>query len=175
MRGAAEEVSSRMDGQEKYVDYYGSFERLNFFMQVEEELHDLRRVHAHGQEDDLKMALNRCMNRVGEVVGLLRDAYVVLSEMQIEIDVTRSNLQMIEKNNEMLEDALKDLSQKVKLFFFFYPFILTSSSCFFTAWNQSEGCRKCRMEEVWADIRVFVNSYQYFVHRPYQQQHFRFE
>ncbi|KAF5365878.1 hypothetical protein D9757_011043 [Collybiopsis confluens] len=83
-----------------------------FFMQVEEELHDLRRVHAHGQEDDLRMALDRCMGRVGELAGLLSAAYTAFADLRIELDVTRSNLQMISANNEMLEDALKNLSSQ---------------------------------------------------------------
>ncbi|KAJ4491005.1 hypothetical protein J3R30DRAFT_3400236 [Lentinula aciculospora] len=83
-----------------------------FFMQVEEELHDLRRVHAHGQEDDLRMALERCMSRVAELVGLLSTAYLALTDVRVELDVTRSNLQMIAANNEMLEDALRSMSNK---------------------------------------------------------------
>ncbi|KAF5347694.1 hypothetical protein D9757_014418 [Collybiopsis confluens] len=83
-----------------------------FFMQVEEELHDLRRVRAHGQEDDLGMALDRCMGRVGELAGLLSAAYTAFSDLRIELDVTRSNLQMISANNEMLEDALKNISSQ---------------------------------------------------------------
>ncbi|KAJ3808447.1 hypothetical protein F5876DRAFT_78728 [Lentinula aff. lateritia] len=83
-----------------------------FFMSVEDELHDLRRVHAHGQEDDLRMALDRCMGRVGELVGLLAAAYLALTDVRVELDVTRSNLQMITANNDMLEDALKSMSNK---------------------------------------------------------------
>ncbi|KAF9066438.1 hypothetical protein BDP27DRAFT_1330517 [Rhodocollybia butyracea] len=83
-----------------------------FFMQVEEELHDLRRVHAHGQEDDLRMALERCMGRVEEFLTLLTSAYTTFADLRIELDVTRSNLQMITANNEMLEDALKNLSSQ---------------------------------------------------------------
>ncbi|KAJ3872142.1 hypothetical protein F5051DRAFT_456754 [Lentinula edodes] len=83
-----------------------------FFMSVEDELHDLRRVHAHGQEDDLRMALDRCMGRVGELVGLLAAAYSALTDVRVELDVTRSNLQMITANNDMLEDALKSMSNK---------------------------------------------------------------
>jgi hypothetical protein len=36
---------------------------------VEDELHDARRVHAHGQEDDLRLALNMVINRLSELVS----------------------------------------------------------------------------------------------------------
>ncbi|KIK57935.1 hypothetical protein GYMLUDRAFT_246590 [Collybiopsis luxurians FD-317 M1] len=67
-------------------------------MQVEEELYDLRRAHAHGQEDDMRMAL---------------DGVCCVHGSRIELDVTRSNLQMISANNEVLEGALKNLSSQV--------------------------------------------------------------
>ena len=38
------------------------------FTQVEEELRDVRRVHAQGQEEDLRMALSQMINRVQELV-----------------------------------------------------------------------------------------------------------
>jgi len=38
------------------------------FLQVEEELHDARRVQADGQEDDLRSALSMVINRVSELV-----------------------------------------------------------------------------------------------------------
>ena len=41
------------------------------FSTVEEELHDARRVHAHGQEEDLRLALNMVINRVSELVSLI--------------------------------------------------------------------------------------------------------
>lgn len=40
------------------------------FLTIEEELHDARRVHSHGQEEDLRLALNMVINRVGEMVSL---------------------------------------------------------------------------------------------------------
>ncbi|KIK57955.1 hypothetical protein GYMLUDRAFT_75227 [Collybiopsis luxurians FD-317 M1] len=58
------------------------------------------------------MALNRCMEHVGEVAGLLTAAYAAFTDLRVELDVTRSNLQMISANNEMLEDALKNLSSQ---------------------------------------------------------------
>lgn len=39
------------------------------FLKIEEELHDARRVHSDGQEDDLRYALNMVINRVGELVS----------------------------------------------------------------------------------------------------------
>jgi len=39
------------------------------FVKVEEELHDARRVHADGQEDDLRYALNMVIDRVTELVS----------------------------------------------------------------------------------------------------------
>jgi hypothetical protein len=39
------------------------------FSTIEEELHDARRVHAHGQEEDLRQALNMVINRVSELVS----------------------------------------------------------------------------------------------------------
>lgn len=38
------------------------------FLKVEEELHDARRVHSDGQEDDLRSALSMVINRVSELV-----------------------------------------------------------------------------------------------------------
>ena len=40
------------------------------FSQIEEELRDIRRVHAQGQEEDLRMALSRTIGRVEELVCL---------------------------------------------------------------------------------------------------------
>lgn len=39
-------------------------------MKIEEELHDVRRVEAHGQEDDLRAALGMVIRRVVEMVSL---------------------------------------------------------------------------------------------------------
>jgi hypothetical protein len=41
------------------------------FSTIEEELHDARRVHAHGQEEDLRLALNMVINRVSELVSFV--------------------------------------------------------------------------------------------------------
>jgi hypothetical protein len=38
------------------------------FLAIEEQLHDARRVQAHGQEDDLRAALGMVIERVVELV-----------------------------------------------------------------------------------------------------------
>ena len=40
------------------------------FSQIEEELHDARRVYSHGQEEDLRSALNMVIDRVVQLVSL---------------------------------------------------------------------------------------------------------
>jgi hypothetical protein len=39
------------------------------FLTIEQELHDARRVGSHGQEEDLRSALNMVINRVTELVS----------------------------------------------------------------------------------------------------------
>lgn len=41
----------------------------HIFLTIEEELHDARRVHSHGQEEDLRSALNMVINRVSVLVS----------------------------------------------------------------------------------------------------------
>ena len=41
------------------------------FSQIDEELHDARRVYSHGQEEDLRSALNMVIDRVVQLVSLL--------------------------------------------------------------------------------------------------------
>ncbi|KAF8879222.1 hypothetical protein CPB84DRAFT_1793569 [Gymnopilus junonius] len=77
------------------------------FLRVEEELHDARRVHADGQEDDLRSALSMVINRVSELSNLLSEAYRVQADLEVQLNVAKSNLQLVIANNEMLEDALK--------------------------------------------------------------------
>ncbi|KAF8802700.1 hypothetical protein BYT27DRAFT_7226282 [Phlegmacium glaucopus] len=77
------------------------------FSQVEEELHDARRVHSHGQEEDLRSALIMVINRVSELSSLLNDAYKAKADLEVELNVAKSNLKLVIANNEMLEDALK--------------------------------------------------------------------
>jgi hypothetical protein len=43
------------------------------FSRIEEELHDARRVHSYGQEEDLRSALIMVINRVSELVSLSFD------------------------------------------------------------------------------------------------------
>ncbi|TFK95633.1 hypothetical protein BDV98DRAFT_577503 [Pterulicium gracile] len=77
------------------------------FLAIEEELHDARRVHSHGQEEDLKYALNRAINRISELSNLLQDALKTQSDLETQLGVAKSNLKLVIANNEMLEDALK--------------------------------------------------------------------
>ena len=41
------------------------------FSQIEEDLHDARRVHSDGQEEDLRAALIMVIDRVSELVSLV--------------------------------------------------------------------------------------------------------
>ncbi|KAI0784683.1 hypothetical protein C8Q75DRAFT_778354 [Abortiporus biennis] len=77
------------------------------FSELEDELRDVRRVNAQGQEEDLKMALSRMISRVEELSSLLKDAYKIQTDLQTELTLAKSNLQLALANNEMLEDALK--------------------------------------------------------------------
>ncbi|KAF8169073.1 hypothetical protein BJ912DRAFT_1048516 [Pholiota molesta] len=77
------------------------------FLKVEEELHDARRVHADGQEDDLRYALSMVITRVSELSSLLSEAYKTQADLEVQLNVAKSNLQLVIANNEMLEDALK--------------------------------------------------------------------
>lgn len=78
-----------------------------FFLKIEEELHDARRVKSHGQEDDLRHALDMVISRVSELSHMLSEAYKAQAELEVQLNVTRSNLQLVQANNEMLEEALK--------------------------------------------------------------------
>jgi hypothetical protein len=95
------------------------------FSTIEEELHDARRVHSHGQEEDLRLALNMVITRVSELVSLLytimnsslltfpikstllSEAYKSQADLEVQLNVAKSNLQLVISNNEMLEEALK--------------------------------------------------------------------
>ncbi|KAF5376220.1 hypothetical protein D9615_008508 [Tricholomella constricta] len=77
------------------------------FLTVEEELHDARRVHSHGQEEDLRLALNMLIDRLSQLSTQLSDAYKTNAELEVQLNVAKSNLQLVISNNEMLEDALK--------------------------------------------------------------------
>ncbi|KAK6977507.1 Sec2p domain-containing protein [Favolaschia claudopus] len=77
------------------------------FLTIEQELHDARRVSSHGQEEDLRSALNMVINRVTELSSLLSEAYKSKAELELQLNVAKSNLQLVIANNEMLEEALK--------------------------------------------------------------------
>ncbi|KAF8965588.1 hypothetical protein BDZ97DRAFT_1918148 [Flammula alnicola] len=77
------------------------------FLKIEEELHDARRVHSDGQEDDLRYALSMVINRVSELSSLLSEAYKTQADLEVQLNVAKSNLQLVIANNEMLEDALR--------------------------------------------------------------------
>ncbi|KAJ6468070.1 hypothetical protein C8R47DRAFT_806911 [Mycena vitilis] len=77
------------------------------FLTIEQELHDARRVGSHGQEEDLRSALNMVITRVTELSSLLSEAYKGKAELEVQLNVAKSNLQLVIANNEMLEEALK--------------------------------------------------------------------
>ncbi|GLB44963.1 putative GDP/GTP exchange factor Sec2p [Lyophyllum shimeji] len=77
------------------------------FLTVQEELHDARRVHSHGQEEDLRLALNMLIDRLSQLSTMLSDAYKTNADLEVQLNVAKSNLQLVISNNEMLEDALK--------------------------------------------------------------------
>lgn len=77
------------------------------FLKIEEELHDARRVKAHGQEEDLRLALDMVINRVAEMSSMLTEAYKTQADLEVQLNVAKSNLALVIANNEMLEDALK--------------------------------------------------------------------
>ncbi|KAH9859000.1 hypothetical protein C2E23DRAFT_716839 [Lenzites betulinus] len=79
----------------------------SFFAELEDELVDTRRVHAQGQEEDLRYALSRTINRVEELTLMLKEAYKAQADLQTELTLAKSNLSLALANNEMLEDALK--------------------------------------------------------------------
>ncbi|EJF65209.1 hypothetical protein DICSQDRAFT_166262 [Dichomitus squalens LYAD-421 SS1] len=78
-----------------------------YFSEVDDELRDIRRVHSQGQEEDLRYALSRTINRIEELTSMLKEAYKAQADLQTELTLAKSNLQMALANNEMLEDALK--------------------------------------------------------------------
>ena len=43
----------------------------NIFGAIDDDLRDVKRVHAHGQEEDLRLALSRVIMRVEELVSVL--------------------------------------------------------------------------------------------------------
>ncbi|KAF9814061.1 hypothetical protein IEO21_05301 [Rhodonia placenta] len=78
-----------------------------YFAEVEDELRDIKRVNAQGQEEDLRLALSRMITRVEELTSMLKEAFKAQTDIQTELTLAKSNLQLALANNEMLEDALK--------------------------------------------------------------------
>ncbi|EPQ56862.1 hypothetical protein GLOTRDRAFT_137360, partial [Gloeophyllum trabeum ATCC 11539] len=81
--------------------------KSSLFNAIDDDLRDARRVHSHGQEEDLKYALQKTMSRIEELTSLLKEAYQTQTDLQTELTLAKSNLQLALSNNEMLEDALK--------------------------------------------------------------------
>ncbi|KAF8157457.1 hypothetical protein K438DRAFT_1986580 [Mycena galopus ATCC 62051] len=77
------------------------------FLAIQQQLHDARRVGSHGQEEDLRSALNMGINRVVELSSLLSEAYKSKADLEVQLNVAKPNLQLVIANNEMLEEALK--------------------------------------------------------------------
>ncbi|OJA20514.1 hypothetical protein AZE42_01587 [Rhizopogon vesiculosus] len=113
--------SSRSSVQESHLSPTSAV-----FANIDDELHDARRVHSHGQEEDLRYALDRVIKRVEELVrrqvcfsavvmnrrdslqsSLLKIAYKTHTELETSLSVAKSNLQLMMSNNEMLEEALR--------------------------------------------------------------------
>ncbi|KAN0091311.1 hypothetical protein V8E55_004877 [Tylopilus felleus] len=76
------------------------------FQGLDDELHDARRVLSHGQEEDLRYALDRVLNKVEELSSLLKTALKTQTELETQLNLAKSNLQLVISNNEMLEEAL---------------------------------------------------------------------
>ncbi|TFK53817.1 hypothetical protein OE88DRAFT_1643478 [Heliocybe sulcata] len=81
--------------------------RSSLFTAIDDDLRDARRVCSHGQEEDLKYALEKTTRRIEELTSLLKEAYQAQTDLQTELTLAKSNLQLALSNNEMLEDALK--------------------------------------------------------------------
>ncbi|KAG7442544.1 uncharacterized protein BT62DRAFT_1010131 [Guyanagaster necrorhizus] len=104
MNGGTNATNRRLDGLNA-TQQKSSSDPL--FLAIEEELHDTRRVHADGQEDDLRLALSMVITRVTELSTLLSEAYKTQADLEVQLNVTKSNLKLVIANNEMLEEALK--------------------------------------------------------------------
>ncbi|KAI6131604.1 hypothetical protein EDD16DRAFT_1537505 [Pisolithus croceorrhizus] len=77
------------------------------FSSIDDELRDVRRVRSQGQEEDLRHALECVIRRVEELSSLLKMAYKTQSELETQLNLAKSNLQLVISNNEMLEEALR--------------------------------------------------------------------
>lgn len=65
--------STMHDGPRRRRDSLGP--KAALFAQVDEELHDIKRVHLQGQEEDLRYALGRLISRVEELVRHLSQTH----------------------------------------------------------------------------------------------------
>ncbi|KAF8345544.1 hypothetical protein F5887DRAFT_1158768 [Amanita rubescens] len=65
-----------------------------------------------GQEEDLRAALNVVINHVAELSSMLNEAYKAQAELEVQLNVTKSNLQLVIANNEMLEEALEEGNER---------------------------------------------------------------
>ncbi|KAI9571179.1 hypothetical protein HD554DRAFT_2079203 [Boletus coccyginus] len=74
---------------------------------LDDELRDARRVLSQGQEEDLRYALDRVLDKVEELSSLLKTAFKTQTELETQLNLAKSNLQLVISNNEMLEEALK--------------------------------------------------------------------
>ncbi|KAH8806919.1 hypothetical protein DL96DRAFT_1630141 [Flagelloscypha sp. PMI_526] len=101
------QVAKRSDSLNATQHLKTSSDLSPFFLKVEEELHDARRVKSHGQEDDLRMALAMVIDRVSDMSNRLAEAYRLQADLEVQLNVTKSNLKLVIANNEMLEEALK--------------------------------------------------------------------
>ncbi|KAF8557665.1 hypothetical protein OG21DRAFT_1482127 [Imleria badia] len=77
------------------------------FEGLDDELRDARRVLSQGQEEDLRYALDRVLNKVEDLSALLKTAIKTQTELETQLNLAKSNLQLVLCNNEMLEEALK--------------------------------------------------------------------
>ncbi|KXN82133.1 hypothetical protein AN958_03187, partial [Leucoagaricus sp. SymC.cos] len=68
---------------------------------------DFRRVKAYGQEDDLRLVLDMVINRITWLSSLLSKAYKTQVDLEVQLNVAKSNLTLVIANNEILEDAFK--------------------------------------------------------------------
>ncbi|KAF7973266.1 hypothetical protein HWV62_15699 [Athelia sp. TMB] len=85
----------------------GATPELPIFGAVEDDVKDAKRVGTHGQEEDLRAALGKIILRVEELSTLLRVAYRSKTDLETNLEVARSNLKLVQANNDMLEEALK--------------------------------------------------------------------
>ncbi|KAG7098054.1 hypothetical protein E1B28_000028 [Marasmius oreades] len=103
-RASSKSINGNQDNNDKEA----------LLLKIEEDLHDARRVEAHGQEDDLRMALGMVIKRVGELTSILTEALKTQADLEVQLNVAKSNLKLVISNNEMLEEALRSSSHNPK-------------------------------------------------------------